>query len=211
MRITLHDDIEGHKSGETIDVAEDRAKWYLANGYASAADYNRDEDPKMSVDAKLDPTLAKNRDDKPNADLRDQLADGLGRNRGDDTDDVRPMTKTSGHEPVELTNGKGNPEKAAAGKDEISPASPAVVDSAALLKEGDETLDQSPTDPAGAPEQNPELVEQRAKEADKAGQQSAKIAEQVDKGDVDPKAAEGATTPAEVKKATTAARKADES
>lgn len=156
MRIKLHDDIEGHKSGETVDVPKDRADYYLVNGYASAASYNDDENPATNVTADKDPTLAENRKDKPNDGLYDQLADGLGRNGGEDTDDVKPMTAVSPHTPVELTNGKGDPEKADAGKEKLEQAAVA-------------------TDSDAAPETNPELVEDNAAKADKVEAKVQKV------------------------------------
>ena len=149
MRLTLHDDVEGHKSGETVDVPEERAKWLLAQGYASAASYNRDEDPAAGgVLAKHDPTLADNREDGPNKSLPEQVAeDKLGNRAEEDPDAFEPTTFTSNKTPVELTNGKGDPEKAAKGK-------------ARLADKADST------DATDAPETNPELVETRSDAAD---------------------------------------------
>ena len=147
MRITLTDDVEGKKSGETIDVDAERAKWYLSHGYATTAAYNRDEDAAMSVPAKLDPTLAENRKDQPVTPLADQLADGLGLHTGDEPDPTVPPERPEGVI-VERTNAKGDPEKGETGKDRVETRS-----------EG--------TDPEDAPETNPELVETRTESADK--------------------------------------------
>ena len=153
MRIKLHDDVEGHKSGETVDVEETRAKWYLANGYASAASYNDDEHPEMGVLAKHDPMLADNVKAKPNDGLRDQMAAGLGTRGEADPDPIKPRT-----EPIERTNGKGNPEKAEAGKARVE----------------DKAAD---TDPADAPEADADLVDERAKVADAAEKKAVKADE----------------------------------
>lgn len=155
MRIKLHDDVEGHKSGETVDVPEERAKYYLANGYASAPDYNADEHPELGVPAKIDPRLAENRKDEPNVGLRAQLADGLGKATEPDADAVTPVPRSTG-DPVERTNGKGDPAKAEKGK-------------AGLEKAADST------DPGDAPESDPALVEQRAAVADKVETKVAKV------------------------------------
>lgn len=153
MRIKLHDDIEGHKSGETVDVPKERAEWYLVNGYASHADYNDDENPKTGVPAKQDPTLATNVEAKPNESLPEQMAAGLGTPEKPDADPIEAR-----REPIELTNGKGNPEKAAAGKEKLEEAADA-------------------TEPDQAPEADGDLVEQRAEVADDAEKASVAAAE----------------------------------
>lgn len=172
MRIKLHDDIEGHKSGETVDVPEERAKFYLANGYASAASYNADEHPEMGVPAKIDPRLAENRKDEPNVDLRTQLADGLGKNADNDPDAVTPVPRSTGT-PIELTNGKGDPAKAEKGK-------------AGLEKAADST------DPDDAPEADPALVADRAAAADKVEAKVAKVEDAKDGTDTTAEAAAAA-------------------
>lgn len=175
MRIKLHDDVEGHKSGETVDVPEERAKWYLANGYASAASYNDDEHPETGVLAKHDPMLAENVKEKPNKDFHTQVAeDHLGVSPEVDEDVVVPTTFTSNKEPVELTNGKGNPEKAAAGK--------AKLEEAAVKTDSDE-----------APETNPELVEANAKKADTAEEGAQKADAAGDKVEEQQEGLEAAT------------------
>jgi hypothetical protein len=175
MRIKLHDDVEGHKSGETVDVPEERAKWYLAKGYASSASYNDDEHPETNVLAKLDPTLADNREDKPNKSLPEQVAeDKVGNPTEPDADTVTPLTKTSGHVPVELSNGKGDPEKAAAGKDKVEEK-------------------QASTDPADAPELNPDLVQTRSAAADTSEEGAQKASEAAAKAEAKEEGLEAAT------------------
>jgi len=158
MRITLHQDVEGRKSGETVDVEEKRAEWYLQNGYASAPSYKDDEHPEMGVLAKHDPMLAENVKDEPLPDLRESMANGLGNQTEDDPDEVVPTIFTSNKTPAELTNGKGNPEKAAAGKEKLEKR-------------------LAGTDPADAVESDPELVAQREKDAAAAEGKAAKAAE----------------------------------
>lgn len=163
MRLKLHDDVEGHKSGETVDVPEERAKWYLVNGYASAASYNDDENPSTGVPAKIDPTLADNREDKPNKGFHTQVAeDRLGVTDEVDPDPFVPTSFTSNKEPIELTNGKGDPEKAAAGKEKLEDAA---------VK----------TDPEKAPETNPELVQANAEKAETAEEGARKADAAADK------------------------------
>lgn len=38
MKIKLHQNVEGHVAGDEIEVTEDRAEWYVTNGYASTDD-----------------------------------------------------------------------------------------------------------------------------------------------------------------------------
>jgi len=62
MKVKLHQDVEGAKSGDSIDVPADRAKFLIQEGYASTS---KDVDGVTitSVPADIDPTLAKNRED----------------------------------------------------------------------------------------------------------------------------------------------------
>jgi hypothetical protein len=193
MRIKLHDDVEGHKSGETVDVPEERAKWYLANGYASAASYNRDEDPVAGgVLAKNDPTLASNRSDEPNKTLPEVVAerDGWASAVSEDADDFAPTPRAE-RAPIEATNGKGDPEKAAKGK-------------AALEEKADAT------DATDAPESNPDLVEQRSDAADTSEEGARKADAAGDKAEAkeDGLAAATATTDSPTDPAQKAATKA---
>lgn len=112
MRITLHDDIEGHKSGETVDVPEDRATYYLMNGYASRPSFNRDEHPESATFPKDDQTLAENRKDEKTygrEDLFREMGDGLA--QGDNVhyeEDpvVVPSLNPHGVVPPEVDNGQ---------------------------------------------------------------------------------------------------------
>lgn len=165
MRIKVHDDIEGVKSGQTVDVPEERAKWYLANGYASSSTYNDEEHPESGVVAKLDPTLAENREDKPNDTLPEQIDAGVARATKVDPDVVTPhKTPADLFTPVETTNAKGDPDKAEPGKDKAE-------DKAAAK------------DPEDATENDPELQEQRAEVADKREAQTEKVEAAKDKVD----------------------------
>jgi hypothetical protein len=38
VKIKLHQNVEGHVAGDEIEVPEDRAEWYVTNGYASVED-----------------------------------------------------------------------------------------------------------------------------------------------------------------------------
>lgn len=168
-RVTLHDDIEGHKSGETVDVPAERAEYYLVNGYASTPSYNREEHAEAGVKSyKNDPTLAENREDGPNPDVRDQLADpdnDLGRySDREDTDDVRPVVDVVN--PVELTNGDGDPEAGMKGKARV------------------EKRQVEKTDPEDATEVSEETQETRTESADKLEAKEAKVEAAKDKADV---------------------------
>jgi len=154
MRVKITQDIEGKKAGETVDIPEDRAKFYLAEGYATTA-ADQDGVHATSVDAKLDPRLAENRKDAANATLGEQHADGLAVHSGDDPDDFeRPPYQAPN--PVERTNGNGDQEKGLAGK--------ASIEKGAVE-----------TDPEDAPETNPEAVADAAKANDKAEAKVEKV------------------------------------
>ena len=62
MKVKLHQDVEGAKSGDTPDVPAARAKFLIEQGYASTS---KDVDglKATSVPADIDPTLAANRED----------------------------------------------------------------------------------------------------------------------------------------------------
>lgn len=65
MKIELTSPVEGKQPGEIVDVAKDRAEWFLQNGYAKPADDSNDEEYGLlatSVERKADPTLAENRE-----------------------------------------------------------------------------------------------------------------------------------------------------
>ena len=73
MKLKLAQDVEGHKSGETVDVPADRAAFYLAEGYATHPDgKSRSDGGDMllvsGVPAEKDPRLAENRED-PDAEI----------------------------------------------------------------------------------------------------------------------------------------------
>lgn len=116
MRIKLHQDLFAHKSGETVDVETKLAKWAVAEGYASTA-ADADGVHATSVEAKNDPRLAENVSDKPNDSLAVQHSNGLVYGK-EDADPVTPVP-TGGVEMVEVTNGKGDPEKAEKGKETL--------------------------------------------------------------------------------------------
>lgn len=157
MRLKLHDDVEGHKSGETVDVPEERAKWLLANGYASQASVDADGVHATSVPAKLDPTLAENREE-PEKSLAVKMDEGLGLPSDEPYDEKAPEPYLARPNPVELTNGKGDPEKAAKGKEALEARA-------------------EKTDPDDAPENNPEAVEDQREENDKAEDKVEKLEE----------------------------------
>lgn len=147
MRIKLHDDVEGHKAGESIDVTKARGEWLLVNGYASAEDYDDDKNPSTGVPASKDQTDPKVTKQEPLPNLREQMADGLGKPDKVDPDPVLHFVPGT-HEPIELTNGKGKPKAAEDGKDDLEE-------------------EAASSDPEGAPENDPKVVQQRQKAADK--------------------------------------------
>lgn len=151
MRIKLHDDVEGHKSGETVDVPESRAKWLLENGYASQAGRDADGVHATSVEAKLDPTLAENRKDEPEPGLAERMDEGLGTPgfTKPDKDELVPQPYLDRPDPIERTNGKGDPEKAEKGKEALEARA-------------------EKADPEEAVENDPEAAEEQRKENDKA-------------------------------------------
>ena len=71
MKVKLHQDVEGAKSGDSIDVPADRAKFLIQEGYASTS---KDVDGVTitSVPADIDPTLAENREE-PQAHVQDRF------------------------------------------------------------------------------------------------------------------------------------------
>ena len=125
MRIRLHDDVAGHKSGETVDVENDYAKWLVANGYASTSK-DADGVRATSVPADQDPTLAENREE-PDPTLREQMAKGLGTpgSAEPDESEIVPKPYVPGardqHE-AEVFNADGDPEAAEKGKDKLEEA-----------------------------------------------------------------------------------------
>ena len=157
MRVKLHDDVEGHKSGETVDVPDERAKWLVANGYASTA-ADADGVHATSVPAKDDPTLAENRE-PANESLDVQSA------RGDfkwdeskvEEDPVRPSERPGNTHP-EITNGEGDPEKGAKGKEALEKAA-------------------AQTDPAEATENGGELFAKNRKANDRAEKRTVALEE----------------------------------
>lgn len=63
MKIKLHQDVLGHRSGDTIDLEATEAQFYLREGYASKVrGSNQDMHLAGGVDAENDPTLAANRE-----------------------------------------------------------------------------------------------------------------------------------------------------
>jgi hypothetical protein len=157
-RIKLHDDIYGHKSGESIDVSQSKADWAVANGYASTSGDDTKLIQANGVPAGKDQTLAKNRE-APNKGLQEQIADGdlLKADPDKDTDDVQPTLNNL--QPIELTNGKGDPAKAARGKDALE----AKADQA---DPGDAPeVSGEPTEPV-KPVPDPEKVAAKQAEAD---------------------------------------------
>jgi hypothetical protein len=61
--VTLHQDVEGHKANDEIEVDDDRAAWLVAQGYASIKGDDSDKTRITDVPADKDPTLAKNHRD----------------------------------------------------------------------------------------------------------------------------------------------------
>lgn len=152
MRIKLHQDVEGRKAGETVDVPEKRAKWLLAEGYASTS-ADSDGVHATSVPADLDPRLAENRE-KPDDSLRKQLSEGLGTPRPEDADPNEKTPKpfipdAEGSMVEEVYNVKGDPEKAAKGRETIEKAA---------ARQNEETSDELAfeEDPENAPEPEPD-------------------------------------------------------
>jgi hypothetical protein len=160
MRLKLHDDVEGHKSGETVEVPEERAKWLLENGYASQTGRDADGVHATSVEAKLDPTLAENRKDKPERDLAERMAEGLGTpgSAKPDPREMAPKPYLDRPNPIELTNGKGDPAKAANGKEALEARA-------------------EKADPEDAVENDPAAAEEQREENDKAEAKVEKLEE----------------------------------
>lgn len=122
MRIKLHQDVEGHKAGETVEVKAERAKWLVAQGYASTSK-DADGVRATSVPADDDPTLATNREDAGEG-LRERMAAGLGTPGSAEVDDseISPVPTIPDATKIEMTNGEGDPEKAATGRDALEAA-----------------------------------------------------------------------------------------
>ena len=61
--VKLHQDVLGHRSGETVEVDGTQGEWLVANGYASV-EGESDEDKHLvtTSEAAGDPTLAMNRE-----------------------------------------------------------------------------------------------------------------------------------------------------
>jgi hypothetical protein len=116
MRIRLHQDIFGHKSGETIDYDATQAKWAVKEGYASTA-ADADGVHATSVPAKNDPRLAENVKGDANPTLHEQIEAGVLTPGEPDKDEVYPtLQHPEDYHVPELTNGKGDPDKGEAGK-----------------------------------------------------------------------------------------------
>jgi hypothetical protein len=156
-RIKLHHDIFGRKSGETIDVDADKAKWAVTEGYASTST-PADGVHATSVPAKQDPRLPENAEGEPNVDLRQQIADGL--MLTPDTDEDANFAPTLAHpenyHSPELYNSKGDPEKGEKGKQALEAKAEAADPDEAVEVTGD-------TAPAAAEN---DKVEAAAVEAD---------------------------------------------
>lgn len=159
MRVKLHQEAEGRKPGETVDVPEERAKWLVAQGYASTA-ADADGVHATSVPAQHDPTLAANREE-PDPSLAKQMAAGLGMpgSGEENPNEITPKPALAYPDPVERTNGQGDPEKGEAGK--------AVLERKAAATDAEEQ----------AVEENPELVERAQKANDKVEASSQKVEE----------------------------------
>lgn len=157
----LHQDVEGHKAGETVDVPLKRARFYEQEGYAVPVDGPLGDDVdgvyKTSVKAKDDPRLADNQTKTggPNASLREQLAEGLGTPTTPQADPVGEVALDR-PDPVERTNGEGNPVAAEKGK----------------ARAEDKAED---TDPEEAPEvagETPDDAEAKADKGEKAAERA---------------------------------------
>lgn len=129
MRVKLHQDIEGRKAGETVDVPDSRAKWLVAEGYASTSSKDDHRTGPTSVKADLDPRRAENVKGKPNDSLPEQMAAGLGTPTEPDPDPVNPPALDN-PQPVERTNAKGDPAKGDAGKEKLEAAAEAAEEPA---------------------------------------------------------------------------------
>jgi hypothetical protein len=156
MRVKLHQEAEAKKPGETVDVEEGRGKWLVAEGYASTP-ADADGVHATSVPEQHDPRLAQNRE-KPDPTLREQMADGLGMPGSGEPDpnEIEPHPHLDRPDPVERTNGQGDPEKGAKGKE--------VLERKALA-----------TDSSDAVEEDPDVIEEVRKDNDKVEASSQKV------------------------------------
>lgn len=68
MKVKLHQDVEGHKRDDEIEVDEARANWLVSQGYASIEGDETDKSLVTGVPADQDPTLAAN---QPREDAQD--------------------------------------------------------------------------------------------------------------------------------------------
>jgi len=95
MKVKLHQDVEGAKSGDSIDVPADRAKFLIQEGYASTS---KDVDGVTitSVPADIDPTLAENREE-PQPHVQDRF-DAV------KFEDAKPVDESKAEEIPEVTN-----------------------------------------------------------------------------------------------------------
>lgn len=112
MKVTLHQDAEGKKAGEIVDVPTSRAKWLVSEGYATA---NKELDAPTAED---DPTVAANAPE-PHKSLGEQLENGLGMATEPDPDETVPAPALANPTPIEATNAKGDIEAADKGKAKI--------------------------------------------------------------------------------------------
>jgi len=176
MRVKLHQEAEGRKPGETVDVPEERAKWLVAEGYASTT-ADADGVHATSVPAQHDPRLAANREE-PDATLHEQMADGLGMPGSGEHDEseITPTPTLAYPDPIERTNGKGDPEKGDAGKE--------VLERKAVATDAEEQ----------AVEENPELAAKATKAGDKVEASSQKVEEAKADADTTEEAAKAAET-----------------
>lgn len=67
MKLKMHQDVLGHKSGDEVEVDGTQAEWLVKEGYASVADgedeyAQEDKHLVTSAEAKDDPTMAANRE-----------------------------------------------------------------------------------------------------------------------------------------------------
>lgn len=88
--VKLHQDVLGHRSGETVEVDGTQGEWLVANGYASV-EGETDEDKHLvtTSDAAGDPTLAMNReapDEFDAAGFEDEATNDEASKRADVTD-----------------------------------------------------------------------------------------------------------------------------
>lgn len=131
MKVTLHQDAEGKKAGESVDVPTSRAKWLITEGYASAG---KDVDAATAED---DPRLPENAGN-PNKSFAEQVEDGFPAEA--DPNERAPKPKLDNPDPIERVNVEGDPEKAAKGKDKLADSTPEVDPVPAVPAPASETL-----------------------------------------------------------------------